>query len=321
MVKPYNLHGIAGLAERTKHPETGCTMSLYVAEQAGIDSEDPWMVVCETHGSMVSARSRVQGYESMENPEWCEECVALEMKPNARKDPFVKRMENAASWLPPSAWYGRKVFLAPLAHEMNIPMGEFERTVIRMHQAGTIELSRADMVQAMDPRLVQQSEVHPTGMSDVTYHFWNATSGAKPMTPNARKQLWKYNQVTGLWDQQRSVTDETAEQWLRVYRKDEPREHFTVSSRRPSGKAFSFERKLTPNHSAVYYVWIIDYRNVPIDEEGPYGPMSLDRAASFARIGATNGDHDRAVSVGRNPEAESFEIVRRYRRGTGERML
>jgi hypothetical protein len=179
------------------------------------------------------------------------------MVPNARKDPFVKRMENAASWLPPSAWYGRKVFLAPLAHEMNIPMEEFERTVIRMHQAGIIELSRADMVQAMDPRLVRASEVHPPGMSDVTYHFWNATPGAKPMTPN---------------------------------------------------------------HSAVHYVWLVDYRGVPLDTEGPYGPMSLDRAEAFARIGATKGDHNRVVSIGRDIMSNSFEILRRYRRGTGERM-
>jgi len=77
----------------------------------------------------------------------------------------------------------------------------------------------------------------------------------------------------------------------------------------------------TPNHSAVYYVWLLDYRNAPIDTEGPYGPMSLDRASALARIGATKGDHDRVVSIGRNPEAESFEIVRRYRRDTGERIL
>ncbi len=76
-----------------------------------------------------------------------------------------------------------------------------------------------------------------------------------------------------------------------------------------------------PNHSAVYYVWLLDYRNVPIDTEGPYGPMALDSASSFARIGAQNGDHDRVVSNGKNPEADSFDIVRRYRRGTGERIL
>ncbi len=294
-MKPYNLHGIAGLAERTKHPDTERTMSVYVAEQAGIDAEDPWVTVCETHGSMVSSRTRAQASESMGNQEWCEQCAEV-----------------------------------------------LEET----------------------------------------------------MKPNARKQLWKYNRVTGIWSPQRSVTDETAEQWLRVFRSDEPDEFFTVSTRKPSGKPWSFERKThapnhsagypvwaspaerqvidffrtvssasaadalravpgakrrdvdrlhaqrvlvsapssgranlmrlaehKPNHSAVYYVWLLDYRNVPIDSEGPYGPMSLDRASAFARIGAKEGDHDRAVSEGLDPEAESFEIVRRYRRGTGERMF
>ncbi len=78
---------------------------------------------------------------------------------------------------------------------------------------------------------------------------------------------------------------------------------------------------LKPNHAAVHYVWLVDYRGVPLETEGPYGPMSLDRAAAFARIGAKEGDHDRAVSVGTDIMADGFEILRRYRRGTGERIL
>jgi len=75
----------------------------------------------------------------------------------------------------------------------------------------------------------------------------------------------------------------------------------------------------TPNHSAVHYVWLVDYRGVPLDTEGPYGPMSLTRAEQFARIGAAKGEHDRVVSIGDQVMAGSFEILRRYRRGTGER--
>jgi hypothetical protein len=74
-----------------------------------------------------------------------------------------------------------------------------------------------------------------------------------------------------------------------------------------------------PNRSAVYYVWVLDYRGVPLDE-GPYGPHAMASAESFARIGAQNGEHDRAVSIGKDPEASDFEIVRHYRRGTGERL-
>lgn len=76
----------------------------------------------------------------------------------------------------------------------------------------------------------------------------------------------------------------------------------------------------TPNHAAVHYVWLVDYRGVPLDTEGPYGPMSLARAEPFARIGAAKGEHDRVVSIGRDVMAPGFEILRRYRRGTGERV-
>lgn len=76
-----------------------------------------------------------------------------------------------------------------------------------------------------------------------------------------------------------------------------------------------------PNHAAVHYVWLIDGRGVPLETEGPYGPMSLDRASAYARIGAKEGDHDRVVSTGREIMSDGFEIVRRYRRGTGERVL
>lgn len=79
------------------------------------------------------------------------------------------------------------------------------------------------------------------------------------------------------------------------------------------------EGDLVTNSS--HYVWVIGHNGAPIDGEGPYGPMDLSRAESFARIGATEGSHDRAVSIGVDVMASSFKIIRRYRRGTGERVL
>ncbi len=101
-MKPYYLHGISGLAERTKHPETRCTMSVYVAEQAGIDADETWIAVCETHSSMVTARSRAQARDSAENPEWCEQCAeALEgtMRTNGKlvlRDPVFDQTNTTA---------------------------------------------------------------------------------------------------------------------------------------------------------------------------------------------------------------------------------
>jgi len=68
-----------------------------------------------------------------------------------------------------------------------------------------------------------------------------------------------------------------------------------------------------------YYVWAVD-EGGPV--EGPWGPYeTLESAKTFARIGATEGRHDRMVSIGSDPLAASFEIVRWYVAGSGERRV
>lgn len=81
----------------------------------------------------------------------------------------------------------------------------------------------------------------------------------------------------------------------------------------------------TPNvvGAGQYWVWRVQRKG---DEPylmagGPYGPHDLQGAKTFARIGATEGTHDRAVSKGRDPKASGFEIVRVYEAGTGERAV
>lgn len=68
-----------------------------------------------------------------------------------------------------------------------------------------------------------------------------------------------------------------------------------------------------------YYVWVLNHDGTPKDE-GPSGPKDLESAKTYARIAATKGAHDRAVSRGLDPEGQGFEIVRVYQRGTGERL-
>lgn len=70
--------------------------------------------------------------------------------------------------------------------------------------------------------------------------------------------------------------------------------------------------------SEQYYVWVLSSGGTPLEGEGPLGPYSLQSAKTFARIGATEGAHDRAVSRGVDPAASSFEIIRVYDAGTGE---
>jgi len=47
--------------------------------------------------------------------------------------------------------------------------------------------------------------------------------------------LWKLNKITGYWVAVRSVSQDTKEQWLKIYTKDEPNEVFKVSKNKPKG--------------------------------------------------------------------------------------
>lgn len=80
--------------------------------------------------------------------------------------------------------------------------------------------------------------------------------------------------------------------------------------------------QLMRRNSGDYYVWPLSKDGqTPLASEGPYGPYELYEAKSFARIGATQGKHSRAVTRGKDPNSKSFEIVRLYKAGTGERIL
>jgi hypothetical protein len=70
-----------------------------------------------------------------------------------------------------------------------------------------------------------------------------------------------------------------------------------------------------------HYVWVLSPgSNTPL-AEGPYGPFDQFRASQMARIAATEGVHDRAVSVGRDPESRSFRITARYAARSGKRLF
>lgn len=63
---------------------------------------------------------------------------------------------------------------------------------------------------------------------------------------------------------------------------------------------------------AQFYVWVV---GKPGEVHGPY--RTLKSAKTFARIGATHGAHDRAVTRGRNPK----NVVRYYQAGTGASLV
>ena len=72
-------------------------------------------------------------------------------------------------------------------------------------------------------------------------------------------------------------------------------------------------------NSGGHYVWPLKPRtNTPLTTEGPFGPYELSNAKTTARIRATRGAHDYAVTRGSDPE--TFEVVAVYARGTGKNL-
>lgn len=88
---------------------------------------------------------------------------------------------------------------------------------------------------------------------------------------------------------------------------------------------FAVHKKVASKHhpnGAGYYVWVVDSSSRPLAKEGPKGPYhTLEGAKPYARISATEGAHDRIISRGRDPRPDDFEIVRRYKARTGERVI
>jgi hypothetical protein len=107
---------------------------------------------------------------------------------------------------------------------------------------------------------------------------------------------------------------------LRVLRKSGPLPGNHPSSAIGAREHAHYQLAAPMQPNSGYYVWVLGRDNVTAIE-GPYGPHDLQGAKTFARIAATEGVHDRAVSRGLDPAAQSFEIVRQYRAGTGERIV
>ena len=54
ITRQYAYNGLTGCVTQQKDEDTGITVGLYCAEQAGIDADGPWVTVCERHGTICS---------------------------------------------------------------------------------------------------------------------------------------------------------------------------------------------------------------------------------------------------------------------------
>jgi hypothetical protein len=86
---------------------------------------------------------------------------------------FAEEVKTIANSLYSENRFGRyKVFIAPIwtkAFSSTMTREEFDAAIISAHRNGFLHLCRADLVPAMDPRKVLESEVTYLGLA--TFHF------------------------------------------------------------------------------------------------------------------------------------------------------
>jgi len=100
---------------------------------------------------------------------------------------------------------------------------------------------------------------------------------------------------------------------------DRDRAKVFAKAQRIYGKEFGRDRakELAANSSAAYHVFEMSGRGTPI-REVTRGALTLGSAKQLARIGATEGKHDRAVTT--SPSRKDFRIVAAYEHGTGRKL-
>lgn len=52
--------------------------------------------------------------------------------------------------------------------------------------------------------------------------------------------LYRHNTATGYWDLQRTCAPDTAQDWLAIFSKDQPKARFALSVRKPKACANAF---------------------------------------------------------------------------------
>jgi hypothetical protein len=75
------------------------------------------------------------------------------------------------------------------------------------------------------------------------------------------------------------------------------------------------KKEKTVNGSYFVFEMAIRDRKKPIRQVNSK-PLALDAAKQLARIGATEGKHDRAVTT--NPRSRGFQVVAQYEAGSGQ---
>lgn len=78
ITKQYNNYGIQGCVERRCTQKTHTYTSVYSTAQIGlVDATEPWMTLCEVHGTICEYETLTLAKDFMRDPrEWCPDCYA-----------------------------------------------------------------------------------------------------------------------------------------------------------------------------------------------------------------------------------------------------
>jgi hypothetical protein len=75
-VKVYDFEGYGGCVTRRRSQQSKTIVAVYRNDQAGLDTDEPWSTVCETHGTVIAHDTLKLALYHLADPEgWCEECM------------------------------------------------------------------------------------------------------------------------------------------------------------------------------------------------------------------------------------------------------
>jgi len=118
------------------------------------------------------------------------------------------------------------------------PIEQLRKKLLTMKDTSYSEIDRV-MLKISDDAGIQSDKLHKDWVKKygVTPDTWivkqNVSEDLRDMFESKQHGLFKYNKRSGMWDHQRSVSPETKDQYIDIFQKDEPNEHFVVSKNRP----------------------------------------------------------------------------------------
>jgi hypothetical protein len=161
--------GLAGRRARSPSELRGHVVGQLVAAASGPVERRAALLAAREAGAV---RADVRALREALVRRWlCGQAWPAPARVDATPAGFAAAVKAAAAGATTGTFGDRKVFIASLWRApafAGLSLAEFKARLLAAHQAGAIRLARADLVAAMDPALVRESELPHL---EATYHF------------------------------------------------------------------------------------------------------------------------------------------------------